>query len=246
MATRYQLMYQLENYLQPSVSSANKLTEQSLADVLKKSIELSQTITEQQVSWRSLNEQSRKFAAAQTFKEESIESVISILYSNLLKQVDENNRKLHDLDLERGINEFLVGLLQGKIQSDAAWYNRWWLVTQSSIGQGWSQISDLINASLFEVNESPVTTLGLLRVLFIISMSLLLSKIIRKGLIKVGQKKGGVSASSVHTLGQVIHYIILIVGVMVGLSSIGLDFTKFALFASALGIGIGFWFADTD
>jgi len=38
----------------------------------------------------------------------------------------------------------------------------------------------------------------------------------------------------------VIHYIILVVGIMIGLSSIGIDFTKFALFASALGVSIGF------
>lgn len=240
VATRYQLMYQLENYLQRPEPRSDRMTEESLADALKKAIQLKHKITEQQLSWRSLNEQSRKFAAAQTFKTESMLPVASKLYADLLKQVDENNRKLHDLDLEQGVNEFLVGILQEKIQDDASWYNQWWLIAQSSVGQSWSQISYLINVSLFEVNESPVTTLGLLRVLFIIYMALLLSKVIRKGLIKVGRKKGGVSDSSLHTLGQVIHYIVLIVGVMVGLSSIGLDFTKFALFASALGIGIGF------
>ncbi len=36
------------------------------------------------------------------------------------------------------------------------------------------------------------------------------------------------------------HYVILAAGLIIALSSIGLDFTKFALFASALGVGLGF------
>jgi small-conductance mechanosensitive channel len=37
-----------------------------------------------------------------------------------------------------------------------------------------------------------------------------------------------------------VHYFILTIAVVIGLSSIGVDLTKFALIASALGIGIGF------
>ena len=36
------------------------------------------------------------------------------------------------------------------------------------------------------------------------------------------------------------HYLLLTIAIIIGLSSIGIDFTKFALFASALGVGMGF------
>jgi potassium efflux system protein len=98
----------------------------------------------------------------------------------------------------------------------------------------------IINATLFEINEVPVTTLGLMSVLFIVSIALLISKILRHGLDKLGRRKAGANSSAFYTLGRVVHYIIMIVGIITGLSSIGIDFTKFALFASALGVGIGF------
>lgn len=43
-----------------------------------------------------------------------------------------------------------------------------------------------------------------------------------------------------YTPGRVIRYIVLVLGVTIGLSCIGLGFARFALFASVLGVGIGF------
>jgi small-conductance mechanosensitive channel len=44
----------------------------------------------------------------------------------------------------------------------------------------------------------------------------------------------------VYTIGRLSHYLIIFVGLMIGLSSVGVDFTNFALVAGALSIGIGF------
>ena len=41
-------------------------------------------------------------------------------------------------------------------------------------------------------------------------------------------------------MGRLFHYAILTIGIVVALSSIGLDFTKLTLFVSALGVGLGF------
>ena len=98
----------------------------------------------------------------------------------------------------------------------------------------------MLGATLFEINETPVTSLGLLRVVLILTIALWLSKGIRKAIARVGEKRGGVSQSSLYTFGRLVHYVVLTVGIIIGLSSIGIDFTKFALFASALGVGIGF------
>jgi small-conductance mechanosensitive channel len=67
-----------------------------------------------------------------------------------------------------------------------------------------------------------------------------ISKLLRSALQRVAEKRQTVNTSSIYTLSRILHYLILLVGIMVALSSIGIDFTKFALFASALGVGIGF------
>jgi small-conductance mechanosensitive channel len=74
----------------------------------------------------------------------------------------------------------------------------------------------------------------------ILTIALWLSRIIRKTIQRVGERRGGLNQSSLYTFGRLVHYLILTIGIIIGLSSIGIDFTKFALFASALGVGIGF------
>jgi len=211
-----------------------------LANTLKKFVEHKQLTREQQQSWRSLTEQTRKFISAQNINNDQSDAALNKAYKRLLKQLDENERWLRDFELEQDVGGFLVTLAQEKLKDNVGWFEQWWLVTKSSVEKSWSQVSVIINATLFEINEVPVTTLGLVSVLFIVSIALLISKILRHGLDKLGRRKAGANSSAFYTLGRVVHYIIMIVGIIAGLSSIGIDFTKFALFASALGVGIGF------
>lgn len=48
------------------------------------------------------------------------------------------------------------------------------------------------------------------------------------------------SQSALYTISRIYHYAVMTVGVLIGLSAMGLDLDKFALFASALGVGVGF------
>lgn len=104
----------------------------------------------------------------------------------------------------------------------------------------WSFLARWSNASLFEINETPVTLFGIFRVAIIFVIAIWVSKLIRHGLERVMSRGSTMSRSSVYMLGRVFHYIILITAVLVSLSSLGLDFTKLAFIAGALGVGIGF------
>jgi small-conductance mechanosensitive channel len=99
---------------------------------------------------------------------------------------------------------------------------------------------DWFSASLFEVGNAPVTPVGLFRVALIIAVALLISRMVRRGLDRMRSRREGVSQAALYTLSRMLHYLLLILGTVIALSSIGIDFTKFALFATALGVGIGF------
>lgn len=101
-------------------------------------------------------------------------------------------------------------------------------------------LSEGMRTSLFEINETPVTMVGLLRVLLILTVIWWLSKGVRKALVRVTVNRPGVNPASVYALGKVVHYVLITIGVMISLSTLGLDISKFALLASALGVGIGF------
>ena len=70
--------------------------------------------------------------------------------------------------------------------------------------------------------------MGLLRVFFIIFIAWLVSRVLGRGLNKLAAHNEVLSPSAIYTLGRVIHYLVLVLGIIIGLSSIGLDFTKFA------------------
>lgn len=109
-----------------------------------------------------------------------------------------------------------------------------------SLQNGWSLLAGWSNASLFEINETPVTLFGIFRVALIFVIAIWLSKLIRHGLERVMSRGSTMSRSSVYMLGRIFHYVILIAAVLVSLSSLGLDFTKLAFIAGAVGVGIGF------
>ena len=104
----------------------------------------------------------------------------------------------------------------------------------------WQQLQDWLGAALFTVGNAPVNTLGLFRVLVILVAAWWLSKAVRHALARVAKHWQGMSPASVYALGRVVHYVLLVLGLLIGLSTIGIDLTNLALIFGALGVGIGF------
>ncbi len=164
------------------------------------------------------------------------------------RTIAEESRRL--IDAVQKLNA-AVGLESDRLAFAARLAERRMRAGESVVERGWGETIDFFGASLegahamfgasmFEINETPVTLFGLLRVVFFLTLAWMLSKGVRRGLERLAERSATVSQSSLYALGRVFHYVILGIGIVIGLSSIGIDFTKFALLASALGIGIGF------
>ena len=104
----------------------------------------------------------------------------------------------------------------------------------------WRQGLGWLETGLFSVGSTPVTTLGLLRVLLILALAWALSRLVRASLDRVAGRWTGMNRASLYALGRVLHYILLALGLVIGLATIGVDFTNLALLFGALGVGIGF------
>ena len=164
----------------------------------------------------------------------------SSLHVNMQRELDKAGQLLRRLQREKAIDAFVIQMLTAQLHASEGWWRHSWKDVSGSLMKGGGSTIDLLGATMFEINETPVTALGLLRVVLILTITLWLSRIIRRTIQRVGERRGGLSQSSLYTFGRLVHYLILTVGIIIGLSSIGIDFTKFALFASALGVGIGF------
>lgn len=123
--------------------------------------------------------------------------------------------------------------IEGRLSDWLAWLKQQFRALKQEAGS-W------INASLFTIGDTPVTALGLLRVVLILGIAWLMSYWLRRMFHRLGQRGDGSNQPAFYTIGRLTHYLLILLGVFVGLSSIGMDFTNFALVAGALAIGIGF------
>ncbi len=108
----------------------------------------------------------------------------------------------------------------------------------------WKQVvsgtHEILDYPLFTVGGAKITPGGTLWVLGILFAAWFTSRWLQRGLERYGKHRPEVSRPALYALGRVLHYLLIAVGIGVALSSIGLDLTKVAFFASALGVGIGF------
>ena len=150
-----------------------------------------------------------------------------------LAQVGDLNTAVADLDLLTQVVDMAVLGYSGAFKS--------WLATFSrSAKSAFLRVTALTNTTLFSVGETPVTGGDILRVLIILAVALLLSRIVRLAISRVDSSDFSGTQASMYTVGRLTHYAIIILAVFIALTSIGLDFSSLALVAGALSVGIGF------
>lgn len=98
------------------------------------------------------------------------------------------------------------------------------------------------NKEWFHIGDTAITLstfLGLVVIFFAVNW---LAKIVEKLIYRLGSKNtnGTLSVSSLYALSRISRYLILFVGVVVGLNYIGFNLSSLAIIGGALGVGIGF------
>ena len=188
--------------------------------------------------WRRATARSRETALA-GIADQSDEEIAALLELRA-KLADATERDLRAVD-EQLIGAFQFGdLLDSLLAQRESGVTRGMQAAEDLADLSWEQVLQLLRTTLFEIGGTPVTTLDIIRMLIILTLAWWFSKLLSGALLRIAAKRQTVNDGSIYTLSRILHYIILSVGIMFALSSIGIDFTKFALFASALGVGIGF------
>ena len=109
----------------------------------------------------------------------------------------------------------------------------------------WAAVTVVFEIQLFSIGDTVVTPVGLVRLLLVVGAAALVSRAVRGTLDRVSTRWPGTDRASLYTVGRVAHYVLLAIGVSIGLSTIGVDLTNLAVLLGALGIGIGFGLQDT-
>ena len=80
---------------------------------------------------------------------------------------------------------------------------------QEAFTDSWGEAHTLLARPLFDINDTPVTFLGLIRVGLILTAAWWLSVLLRGGLLRLGQRNSAFSPASLYAVGRVLHYLLL-------------------------------------
>ena len=97
-----------------------------------------------------------------------------------------------------------------------------------------------LNFKLLTVGGVSITLVGVLGAVLSVVAAIILSRVLCRGLEIFANRRGSMHPASVYTMKRILHYFLVAVGIMVGLSLLGVQLSKLALLAGALGVGIGF------
>lgn len=100
------------------------------------------------------------------------------------------------------------------------------------------ELSDLRGFVLFAIGRTPVTLGGLAAGAFIIVAGILLARLAGAGIARLrGRVHSG--ASALYIVQKLVTYGLVIFAITAGLSTVGLNLSSLAVFAGALGVGVG-------
>lgn len=125
------------------------------------------------------------------------------------------------------------------LAAQGGWRGWLWLRVLNPAATFFETADETLGATLFRLGDTPVTAYGLLRIVVVLLIAVVMSRFLRHLLQRFGSRNASASAGY-YTVGRLLHYAIILAALIIGLSSIGLDFSQLALFAGALSIGIGF------
>ncbi len=162
------------------------------------------------------------------------------LLDQRLGTAQESLAKLAELDAALADLELLMLVVDSAAAESAGGFKSWWASMTRNVKAAYSRIAGLGDVTLFSVGETPVTGGDILRVVLILTIAWLLSRGVRHAIGRVSSGESSGTQASMYTVGRLTHYAIIILGFVIALSSIGLNFTNLALVAGALSVGIGF------
>ena len=101
-----------------------------------------------------------------------------------------------------------------------------------------SELSLLDNLALWRMGKSVVTLGGLASGLAVVVIALFASRLAGAALRRLRDRSGS-QAPSVYIVEKLVTYGLVVFGLIAGLSTVGLDLSSLAVFAGALGVGVG-------
>ena len=199
---------------------------------------LVRSIEERAPEWR--REIGEELLAVQSVNRDGLDRAARRLLDQRLGTAQETLAQIGKLDAAAADLQLLMLVVDNAAAEYKGAFKSWLGTVSRGLKTAYTGIVGVADFTLFHVGETPVTGGDILRVIVILTLAYLLSRGIRHAIGRVGKGESSGTQASLYTVGRLSHYAIIIFGVFIALSSIGLDFSNLALVAGALSVGIGF------
>ncbi|MDX1550961.1 MAG: mechanosensitive ion channel, partial [Lysobacter spongiicola] len=105
--------------------------------------------------------------------------------------------------------------------------------------RGWDGLQPLLDQRIIDISGLSLTVGGVAAAVIAVLLALGISILVRRGLDRYGRREN-VNRPALYTVSRLVHYTLLALGVMFALELAGVPISRFAVFAGAIGLGLGF------
>ena len=102
------------------------------------------------------------------------------------------------------------------------------------------RVQNVIYYPLFSIGTSAITLSIILKIVFFLFGGVVLLRLLRRQVARLLEKKVGMSIGAINSITTLGYYFSLIIGILIILSTAGLDLSQLSIILGALGVGIGF------
>jgi small-conductance mechanosensitive channel len=102
------------------------------------------------------------------------------------------------------------------------------------------RIRELLDVPLIEAGKTHITLWSLLYLVFFVVLLLWSAHWLRRWIAEGPLARTGMDAGARHAAGTIARYLLLLIGFLIIVQSVGIDLTTFNVLAGAIGIGVGF------
>src|SRR5262245_37366927 len=104
----------------------------------------------------------------------------------------------------------------------------------------WHEILTLFTKPLFQMGQTWISLATIAQFCVVGLMVVVFSRLVRRILRTRVLPRTKLDPGLQYAIARIVSYVVLVLGLMVGLSTLGIDLTSLTVLAGALGVGIGF------
>ncbi len=111
---------------------------------------------------------------------------------------------------------------------------------ENTINSLWEKIHQIFNSTLFHLGETEFSMLSIIILVISIFLVFYLSSKIKNVLIERILSRYQLEIGIRQAIGSIVKYLIVVLGLLIIIQSVGIDLSTLSILAGALGVGIGF------